>query len=308
MGAAGGDRTGAEDPRLPRGDRGGVRHRRRDPLPPSRRSRRVVERRGALARRGRADRRRRGDRDDRDHLRMALRLHRLLPLRRGIHARVRRPRALRRHDRPSAALARRPRLRRQADRRDRQRRHRGDADPGIERAGGERDDAAALADLHGLAPGPRRHRDRAAPAAPLADRLLADPRQERRPADAELPLQPPLPAADAAPAPQGGRRRTAAGLSGRHPLQPALRPLGPAPLPDPRRRPARGDLRRPRRDRHRRGRDVHRGGHPAPLRHATSTPTSSSPRPVCSSSSSAGSKSSSTAARSTRPRPSPTRR
>ena len=56
------------------------------------------------------------------HLRLPLDLQRLLPLRRGLHARVRRARALRRADRPPAALARGPRLRGQAGGRDRQRR------------------------------------------------------------------------------------------------------------------------------------------------------------------------------------------
>ena len=43
-------------------------------------------------------------------------------------------------------------------------------------------------------------------------------------------------------------------------FNPTLQPLGPAPLPGPRRRPLRGDLRRPRRDRHRPDRDLHRDG------------------------------------------------
>ena len=83
----------------------------------------------------------------------SLRLHRLLPLRRGLHARVPRPRALRRPGRPPAALARGPRLRGQARGRDRQRRHRGDAGPGAGGGGRARDDAAALADLRRLDPG-----------------------------------------------------------------------------------------------------------------------------------------------------------
>ena len=52
-------------------------------------------------------------------------LHRLLPLRRGLHARLPRRRAVRRAGRPPAALARGPRLRRQAGGGDRQRRDRG---------------------------------------------------------------------------------------------------------------------------------------------------------------------------------------
>ena len=77
---------------------------------------------------------------------------------RGLHARVPGHRALRRPGRPPAALARGPRLRRQARRRDRQRRHRGDAGPGDGRDGRARDDAAALADLRRLAA--RRRPDR----------------------------------------------------------------------------------------------------------------------------------------------------
>ena len=59
---------------------------------------------------------------------LPVRLQRLLQLRRGLLAEVRRLRGLRGHDRASAALAGGPRLRRQEDRRHRQRRHRGDAD------------------------------------------------------------------------------------------------------------------------------------------------------------------------------------
>ena len=49
----------------------------------------------------------------------------------------------------SAALAGRPGLHRQEDRGDRQRGHRGHADPVADRPGREGDDAAALTDLHG---------------------------------------------------------------------------------------------------------------------------------------------------------------
>ena len=85
----------------------------------------------------------------RDQLRVPVRLQRLLQLRRGLHARVRRPRGLRGHHRPPAALAGGPRLPGQEDRRHRQRRHRHHADPRADRLGrGPRHDAAALADLH----------------------------------------------------------------------------------------------------------------------------------------------------------------
>ena len=66
--------------------------------------------------------------------------------------------------RAPAALDRRRRLRRQARRGDRQRRHRGDARPGAGRAGRARDDAAALAELRGVASGGGPVRQRAAPA------------------------------------------------------------------------------------------------------------------------------------------------
>ena len=76
---------------------------------------------------------------------------RLLQLRRGLYARVRRLRGLRRHDHPPAALAGGPRLRGQADRGDRQRRHRGDSDSRpCEFGCGPCDDAAAVADIHRL--------------------------------------------------------------------------------------------------------------------------------------------------------------
>ena len=102
-------------------------------------------------------------------------VQRLLPLRRGLHAGVRGHRALRGRDRPPAALARGPRLRRQARRRDRQRRDRGDARAGDGRARRARDDAAALAELRRLA---ARAQD------PIADFLRRGCREARVPARA----------------------------------------------------------------------------------------------------------------------------
>ena len=84
-------------------------------------------------------------------LRLPLPVQRLLPLRRGLHAGVRGRRALRRRDRPPAALARGPRLHGQAGRRDRQRRDRRDPRARDGRARRARDDAAALAELRPLA-------------------------------------------------------------------------------------------------------------------------------------------------------------
>ena len=129
-------------------------------------------------------------------LRLPLHVQRLLPLRPGLHARVPRARGLRRRGRPSPALARGPRLRRQAGRRDRQRRHRGDAGPGDGEGRRPGDDAAALADLRRLDAGRRRARQLAAqaPAGPrrLPDRAL----EERHPAGPQLPAQPPPAGAD----------------------------------------------------------------------------------------------------------------
>ena len=65
-----------------------------------------------------------------DELRLALQRRRLLPLRPRLHPRIRGPRALRRPDRPPPALARGPRLQRQARRGDRQRRNRRHLDSG----------------------------------------------------------------------------------------------------------------------------------------------------------------------------------
>ena len=78
-----GDRRRPLDPRLHPRDRARARHRPAHPLRPPRRARRVVERRRALDRRRRAHRHRR---DVRAHLRLPVRVHRLLPLRRGLHA------------------------------------------------------------------------------------------------------------------------------------------------------------------------------------------------------------------------------
>ena len=83
---------------------------------------------------------------------LPVRLQRLLQLRPGLLAGVRRLGRLRGHDHPPAALAGGPRLRGQEDRRHRQWRHRGDIDSGPCRFGRRAcDDAAALADLHRLA-------------------------------------------------------------------------------------------------------------------------------------------------------------
>ena len=119
-------------------------------------------------------------------------LHRLLPLRRGLHA-ASSPGIDRfaGRGRPPAALARGPRLRRQAGRRDRQRRHRGHARAGDGRARRARDDAPALADLRGLAAGrgPARQPP-APPCCPTQAAYAARPLEERAAADGLLPAQP----------------------------------------------------------------------------------------------------------------------
>ena len=120
------------------------------PVRAPRGGRRVVLGRRALDRRGRA----RG-RDGPADLRLPVHVHRLLPLRRGLHAGVRGHRALRRGDRAPAVLGRRHRIRRQARRRHRQRRDGRDDDPGTRPARRPRHDAPALAELHPLAAGDR---------------------------------------------------------------------------------------------------------------------------------------------------------
>ena len=91
-------------------------------------------------------------------------------------------RALRRRGRPPPALARGPRLRRQARRRDRQRRHRGDAGAGDGREGGAGDDAAALArPTSSRCPAKTRSPTACAASCPSAGRLR-DRALEERPA------------------------------------------------------------------------------------------------------------------------------
>ena len=158
---------GAADPRLHPRDRRGERHRPPHPLRPQGGPRRVVQRPRAVDRRGRARRHRRDLRDDG---RLALQRQRLLPLRRGLHAGVPGPGSVPGPGRPPAALARGPRLRRQARRGHRQRRDRGDARPGDGRRGRARDDAAALAELR---PAAARRRT------PLANWLRAKLGEER---------------------------------------------------------------------------------------------------------------------------------
>ena len=92
------------------------------------------------------------------HLQLPVSVQRLLRLRQGLSAGLCRPRGLPGTAGPSATLARGPRLPRPADRRDRQRRHGGDAGPRAGRDRGARDHAPALPLVHPLRPGGGRPR------------------------------------------------------------------------------------------------------------------------------------------------------
>ena len=105
----------------------------------------------------------------------------------GLHARVRGQRALRGHDRPSAAVARGPRLRGQAGRRDRLGRDRDDAGAGDGEGRRPHRHAAALADLRRLASRQGRDRQRAAQGAARALGLRDHALEERRAAAVLLP-------------------------------------------------------------------------------------------------------------------------
>jgi hypothetical protein len=180
-----GHRGRARDPRVRPGDRPRVRRRGQDPLPAAGRARGVVDRGRPLDGHRRAHRQRR---DLHPHLRVPADVLGLLPLRRGLHARLPGDRGLPRPGDPPAALAGGPRLHRSARRRDRQRRHGGDAGAGDGRAGRARHDAAAHADLHRAAAGARPARPRARGPGPAAGGVLDRPLEEH-PAH-HLELQP----------------------------------------------------------------------------------------------------------------------
>ena len=156
-----GDRRRPVDPRVRPRDRRDVRHRSPDPLRP----------RASRARAGRAPRarwtRRRRERPNAtcSFLYMCAGYY---DYDAGYTPELPGPRALPRHGRASAAVARGPRLRRQARRRDRQRRDRGDARARAREARRARHDAAALADVHHVAA--RARRDRRLAARELAGR------------------------------------------------------------------------------------------------------------------------------------------
>ena len=188
------------------------------------------------------------------------------------------------HDHPPAALARGPRLRRQARRRDRLRRDRDDDRPrdGARRRRA-RDDAAALADLRRLG---ARSSDPIAnwlrkQAARRREGLRDDAPQEHRPAEARL-------RASARGTPRlvrrlltrGVKRQLPEGYRRRHALQPHVRPVGPAPVRRAGRRPLQGHQEGRRLDRHRPHRALHRRRASSSSRAPSSRPTSSSRRPA----------------------------
>ena len=172
-------------------DRSRVRDRGPDPVQPSGGPRGVVERRRGMDGARRAHRH---GRDREAHLRLPLRLYRLLPLRRGLYAAIRGDRHLPRPDRSPSTLARGPRLRGQARRRHRQRRDRGHARSLHGRARRARHHASALAQLHRHPPRPRPIRGRTqAPASgqggvrrrALEERAAADDCLRRQPAHSQ---------------------------------------------------------------------------------------------------------------------------
>ena len=168
-------------------------------------------------------------RAEEDHHQPAVGVLRLLRLRPGSRAGVPGRRGLRRRDHPPAALARGPRLLRQARRRDRQRCHRGDAGAGDGRHRRARDDAAALAVVRPVAgrPRPRGQAPRQAadqgvlPGGTLVQHLAGRRLLRRGP--------PPAGAGQEAPA-HRDRQAAARRLRRRPPLQPDLQPVGPAAL------------------------------------------------------------------------------
>ena len=241
------------------------------------------------------------------HLQLPLHVQRLLQLRRGLHARLHGHRGLRRRARPSAALASRSRLRRQASGGHRQRRdgrHPGARDG---QDGGARDHVAALADLRRLAAVGGRLRQLAAALAAADVGLRHHPLAQRPPPVVVLQLRPQAAAAGEEEAARAGARAPRARLRHPDPLHAALQPVGPAAVPGPRRRPLRRHQGRPGERRHRPDRPLHRDAACCCNPASGSTPTSSSPRPGSTCSSSATSRPPSTGARSSSRRPLATR-
>ncbi|CAA9427782.1 MAG: Monooxygenase, flavin-binding family, partial [uncultured Pseudonocardia sp.] len=258
------DRVRPGDPGLPRrGDRRG-RARAAHPLPPPGHRGRLVRRRAPVDR-ARHPHRHRG----------AAALHHRLPVdvpgllrpREAPPAALARDGPVPRHGRAPAAVARRPRPRREAGGRHRVGLHRLDAGPGARGVRGARDDGAALAVLL-LRPAdhPRAGRGAGAarppagvdprdPAPPVPDAvpLAVDDGADRTRRAARVPHR-----GDPAAAARGHRRREA--------LHPAVPPVAAAHRHRPRRRLLRGAARGAGLGRHRHRRGVHRDRDPDRLR------------------------------------------
>ena len=210
--------------------------------------------------------------------------------------------------RPPADLAGGPRLRGQARRRHRLRRHGGDADPGDGGRLRARHHAAALADL--LPHRPQRHRDRRRAARARRSTRRGSTRSCAARSSTSRPCSPAAAFAEPETVKRGAARRRP-----RHP-RPRLRhrartsrratgPGGSASPSCPTATCSRRIARRQGVGRHRRDRALHRDRHPAEVRQARSRPTSSSPPPASTSACSATSTSRSTASRWSSPTPSP---
>ena len=195
-----------------------------------------------------------------------LRLHRLLPLRRGLHTRAAGRRRVRRAAGAPAALARRPRPHRQAGGGHRQRRDRCHPGAGHGPAGRPRDDAPALTHVRHRAALARPAGRRAAALAAGGGRVSGGALEERAAVHGQLPAQPARAAAGQAAAASGRATPTTGRVRRRQALLAPLRPVGPAALRGARRRPVhrRAAGRGVGGDRHHR--HVHRARRPAGLR------------------------------------------
>ena len=239
-----------------------------------------------------------GRRADAAHVQLPVPVHRLLPLRRAVLTRVRGHRAVRGTDHPPAALARGPRLRRQAGGRHRQRRHGGHAGSGDGRAGGPRHDAAALAELHREPPGRGPARADRAASPPEGEGLRLPALEERAPDPGQLPAEPACAEGDARAFLERSQAVAARGVLARSALHTALRARGPSASASSRtatcsrRCPLAARRSSPTRSRRSRRRGSRSSQAPS------SMPTSSSPPPASTCSRSAGSRSPSTARRS----------
>ena len=171
-----------------------------------------------------------------------------------------------RRDRAPAALARRPRLRRQEGRRHRERCHGRDPDPRAGRDRGPRHDAAALTVVRdaGAAPGP--DRQHAAPPASRQGGVRDHADDQHQQAVHALRRQPAVPEPDACAGAQGQRGRASRGLRRGNALQSELRPMGPANVRCSGLRPVQSHLQRHGLGGHRSHRALHHEGHPARVR------------------------------------------